>query len=96
MSSATPEADTAPLQFLRGWGPVCFAMAENSRRHAAKANPALSGNWSGNAAQTLPRFISCAMYPAWRSAKATIVKVGFADPGVVNTLPSEMNKFRTS
>ena len=40
--------------------------------------------------------ISRAMYSAWRSASATIVSVGLAEPGVVRALPSETNRFGTS
>lgn len=36
------------------------------------------------------------MYSACRSTNATIVNVGFAEPGVLNTLPSETNKFLMS
>lgn len=36
------------------------------------------------------------MYSACRNARATIVNVGFAEPGVLKTLPSETNKFLMS
>jgi len=50
----------------------------------------------GEEPQTGPAFICWLMYSACRSAKATMVKVGFAAPGVVRTLPSEMNRFLMS
>jgi hypothetical protein len=33
------------------------------------------------------------MYSAWRRTSATMVSVGFADPGVLRRLPSETKRF---
>ena len=36
------------------------------------------------------------MWPAWRMARATMVRVGFSEVAVVNWLPSETNRLATS
>ena len=45
--------------------------------------------------QMLGAFICWLMYSACCGATATMVNVGFAVPGVVRTLPSEINRFLT-